>query len=218
MVINYNRKKYDKTKVEKVECIEISQILARFILIIDTTSTDTNKSILVVMKNPSQATKYQSDKTVNNVINNLYDEYKTIYIANLYPYYSTKANGLLGFLNSKDNGTILEINQKFVEEYAKKTDDILIGWGTNTIGMKQSYYEDAIKKTMNILLKTGKDIYFVHCCSCKSNISGCGNNMNCNNRCKKRCKRQGYNSNNCDIIRFPMHLELWDTGKNKIKY
>ena len=210
--------KYKSEQVKSVNCVEVSKIQARFILHIETKNESTEKSILVVMKNPSKATQYQSDKTVNNIIGHLWKDYSNIYIANLFPYYSTKANGLLSFFDSQDNDTILTINQKFIEDYEMKANDILIGWGTNTIGMKQQDYENEIAKTMRILFKNKKPVYYVHCCSCKNNLTGCGDNNFCSNRCKKRCERVHNPNKSCNIIRFPMHLELWGSNKQKIRY
>lgn len=217
-MIKPSRIKYNSNQVEKVECVEISQIQARFILGVKTKTNKKEKSILVIMKNPSKATQYQSDKTINNVIENLWEEYKYIYIANLFPYYSTKANGLLSFFERKDNNTILMINKKIIEAYEKKVNDILIGWGTNTIGMKQLEYETMIDSIMQIISINQKPIYYVHCCSCKNNPTGCGDNTICNDRCKQRCKRNQTNNGGCSLIRFPMHLELWRKDKTKQKY
>lgn len=208
--------RYDNKTVTQVECIELSQQNIRFLLKVKT-NCNNEKKILVVMKNPSKSTKDQSDKTVNNVIRNLASKYSEIHIMNLFPYYSTKANGLLSYFDSTDNDTVLMINRMFLEEETNIVDDILIGWGTNTIGMKQCEYKKHIEDVMIFLNKSGKQLYYVHCCSCKNNLIGCGSNSNCKNRCKKLCKR-ACKKNPCSNIRYPMHLELWDKGKSMQPY
>lgn len=218
-MLNISTHKYDKSYVCKVNCIELSDLRVRFVLEIETTKKGDDISILVVMKNPSKATQYQSDKTINNVITNLYSKYNKIYIVNLYPYYSSNAKGLISFFDSKDNKTILEINDHYIEKYEKIANDILIGWGTNTIGMKDNEYDNRITTVMNLLKKNSKPMYYVHCCKCSNNKAGCGNKTNCTNRCKKRCNRKNApNTKACSIIRFPMHLELWDAKKKMIPY
>lgn len=209
-----NEYKYDKNKVMMpVHCVGISAIQTRFILHIVANSRDEGRSILVVMKNPSKATGYKSDKTINNVINRLYTSYKHIYIANLFPYYSTRASGLLSCIEREDNDTILLINKMFIVYYLNKVDDILIGWGTNTIGMKQAEYEQMVTEVAQILMASKKPLYYVHCCICKTNSQGCGNNSVCTNRCKKKCSRGSKKKKTCSLVRFPMHLELWDSSQ-----
>ena len=216
IISNY---KYNKLHVSKVNCIELSDLRVRFVLEIETNTKIENSSVLVVMKNPSKATTYQSDKTINNVIENLHSQYNKIYIVNLYPYYSSNAKGLVSFFDCADNKTILEINDYYIEKYEQLANDILIGWGTNTIGIKNNEYDGRISTVMNLLRKNNKPMYYVHCCKCKNNMTGCGNNTNCSTRCKKRCKRSIVTkSKSCSIIRYPMHLELWDTQKKKLRY
>lgn len=90
---------------------------------------------------------------------------------------------------------------------------ILIGWGTNTIGMKQAEYEQMVTEVAQILMVSKKPLYYVHCCICKTNSQGCGNNSVCTNRCKKKCSRGSKKKKTCSLVRFPMHLELWDSAQ-----
>ena len=208
---------YKSDQVKNKKSIALNSLRVRFVLEIETNSKK-NKSILVVMKNPSQANEHQSDKTVNNVIENLHTDYRNIYIVNLYPYYSTKAVGLLSCFESEDIDVILEINDKYIADYADKASEFLIGWGTNTIGMKEKDYENRVKKVLGMLNSKRKPIYYVHCCKCENNPAGCGNNSLCGYRCKKKCHRNNGYDQKCGDVRFPMHLELWENGKKQIKY
>ena len=200
-----------------IDCLAIHKLRIRFLLTIKTKNSN-NKSILVVMKNPSKAHTSQSDKTVNNVIQNLSNSYSKIYITNLFPYYSTKANGLLSYFDDNSNQTIQFINEMIIQKYSLLADDILIGWGTNTIGMKQKDYDDIIFSVMNILLKSNKPLYYVHCCKCS--VSACKNNQpQCTDRCSKKCTRTKRNNQlSCPIVRYPMHLELWNNNKTMLPY
>ena len=204
-------------QVTNVDVLGLDNSRIRFLLSIKTNSKN-NKSILVIMKNPSQANKIFSDKTVNNVISHLCNNYNTIYIANLFPYYSTKANGLLSYFDDTDDISIHIINEMIIQKYISLVDDILIGWGTNTIGMKQKDYDDIIFSVMNILFKSDKPLYFVHCCKCS--VSGCKNNQpQCTDRCSKKCTRTKRNNQlSCPIVRYPMHLELWNNNKTMLPY
>ena len=42
--------------------------------------------------------------------------------------------------------------------------------------MKQQEYENVIDSIMQIISINQKPIYYVHCCSCKNNPTGCGDN------------------------------------------
>lgn len=202
--------------VNKIECFAIHNLRVRFLLTIETNCAQ-NRSILVVMKNPSKANQFQSDKTINNVIKNLYLQYNKIYIANLFPYYSTKANGLLAYFDD-DNQTIQFFNKLIIQKYSLMVNDILIGWGTNTIGMKQKDYDSIIYEIMQILQKSRKNLYYVHCCKCS--IRGCKvKQPQCKLRCNRNCKRTNRNNQiACPTVRYPMHLELWEGGKNMQQY
>ena len=200
-----------------IDCLAIHKLRIRFLLTIKTKNSN-NKSILVIMKNPSKAHESQSDKTVNNVINNLSNKYGVIYIANLFPYYSTKANGLLSYFDDNYNQTIQLINEMIIQKYSLLADDILIGWGTNTIGMKQKDYDQVVASIMNILCISKKPVYYVHCCKCAQ--TGCKQTTPaCTDRCAKTCKRQSKNKQSkCPSVRYPMHLELWNNNKAMLPY
>lgn len=208
---------YNSKQVTSVDTLEIKNSKIRFLLSIKTKSQN-NKSILVIMKNPSKANKHYSDKTINNVISYLNTKYSTIFIVNLFPYYSTKAKGLLSYFNNQSNKSVLFINQIIIQKYTALVDDILIGWGTNTVGMKQTDYDNIIYSMMTLLTNSNKPIYYVHCCKCS--IASCKHNQpQCTDRCAKKCNRQSRNMQiSCPLIRYPMHLELWNNNKTMQLY
>lgn len=60
------------------------------------------RKVMVIMKNPSQANKTQSDYTVNKVISWCSQYYKEIFIANLFPLYGTDPVSLKKYTKEKN--------------------------------------------------------------------------------------------------------------------
>lgn len=135
-----------------------------------------NKSVLVILKNPSKATNNQSDYTVNKVIEYCKrKDYNKVYIMNLFSYYSTKPKGVKIFINSNNYTQFMEKNLSVLEETIANVDDVIEAWGTDTIGCKKEY-DKTIKKVNEILqkekLKSGRQnlgVYYV------GNLSNKGN-------------------------------------------
>ena len=131
------------------------------------------ESLLVILKNPSRATKDISDKTVFNVTNYVFknrDKYKDfkelgeIVILNLIPYYETYSE-----LLAKSNINIIdEQNLKTIDELTGKNSKVLIAWGDHPKGLLKEYEE--IKSKIFEILKTNKNnIYYVDKLSKKGN-------------------------------------------------
>lgn len=121
---------------------------------------DFNKSILVILKNPSKATKYISDHTINNVLNFCNSRrYSKVYIMNLYSTYSTDPKGIAKLI--KDNQEEIAIgknNDKILEQTSKKVEDIIVAWGSNTFGCTMKY-KHRIEEVTKII--QGKNLYYV---------------------------------------------------------
>lgn len=144
------------------------------------------ESLLVILKNPSRATKDISDKTVFNVTNYVFnnrDKYKAfkeigeIVILNLIPYYETYSE-----LLAKSNINIIDPqNLKTIDELSSKNSKVLIAWGDHPKGLLKEYEE--IKSKIFEILKTNKNnIFYVDKLSKKGNpkhgqIWGYDNNL-----------------------------------------
>lgn len=112
-----------------------------------------NKSVLVILKNPSKATKNESDYTVNKVIEYCKrKDYNKIYIMNLFPYYSTKPKGVKKFINSNNYTQFMAKNLSVLKNTITNVDDVIEAWGTDTIGCKKTY-DNVIDKVNKILQK-----------------------------------------------------------------
>ena len=123
------------------------------------------ENILVILKNPSRATKDISDKTIYTVTNyifknkNNYAALKnvgSITILNLIPYFETYSENLAKnkvIIYDKEN-----INQ--IKEFCANAENIITAWGNAPSGLFADY--EKIKLTVEKILKSNKNkVYFV---------------------------------------------------------
>jgi hypothetical protein len=119
-----------------------------------------NKTVLVIMKNPSKADNIQSDMTINNVLNfaSMYN-YRVVYIMNLYSYYSTDPD-MIGNLvrNNKEHFAIGEKNDEILKNVVNKVDEVIVGWGSDSFGCTKKY-KDRIRTVTEII--RNKELFYV---------------------------------------------------------
>ena len=122
-------------------------------------------SLIVVLKNPSRATKDISDKTVYTVTNyiyknkNKYPQLKnigTIVILNLIPFYQTYAE----LLAASSLNIIDEENMRTIAELTSKHKNVIVAWGNHPKGLYKEY-EQLKKKTLKTLKVNKNNIYYV---------------------------------------------------------
>ncbi|MGG1689420.1 DUF1643 domain-containing protein [Heyndrickxia ginsengihumi] len=121
---------------------------------------DSNKTVLVIMKNPSKADQYESDRTINNVLKFCYSkQYSKVYIMNLYSYYSTEPDGIADLIkNNQEMLAIGSCNDLILRQTSQKVHDVIVAWGSNTFGCTEKY-KKRIKQVTSII--DGKRIYYV---------------------------------------------------------
>ncbi len=129
---------------------------------------DKNKkeSIVVILKNPSRATKDISDKTVFNVTNYIYknrmrfkslNNIGTIIILNLIPNYETYSEKL----SLMPTSIIDKKNLETIKDFALETKNIIIAWGNPPKGLVKEY--NIIKENvLNVLRENNNNIYYIH--------------------------------------------------------
>lgn len=139
-------------------------------LIVDENATE---SIVIILKNPSRATKDISDKTIFNVTNYIYKNREkfspfknigTLIFLNLIPYYETYSS----LLASSNFNIIDEENIKTISTFSSKHKNVLIAWGDHPKGLYNEY--EILKKSIFHILKSNNNqLYFV------DNLSKSGN-------------------------------------------
>lgn len=132
-------------------------------LTIDNSKAD---NIIVILKNPSRATKDVSDKTVFNVTNYIEKNsgtYKclnnigTITIVNLIPLYETYSDKLAYLTTSVFD----DENLKTIDGLTSQNKNVIIAWGNHPSGLYKEY-EKIKASVLDILSKNKNDVYFVH--------------------------------------------------------
>lgn len=113
------------------------------------------KSALIIMQNPSKATKDISDQTINTVLEVFHKlKYRNVYITNLVPYYGTNSQDIAELV--KDKTEIHQKNDSIIEEKIKEVDKIFVAWGGRN-GFEKDFYNLRIS-TIKKLLKD-KTVY-----------------------------------------------------------
>lgn len=121
------------------------------------------ESLLVILKNPSRATKDISDKTVFNVTNYVYkNRHKypalknvgTLIIANLIPFYETYADQLV----TSGLNIIDKQNQDTITDLTSKHKNVIVAWGDHPKRLYKEY--EKLKQTIFDILKTNRNNVF----------------------------------------------------------
>jgi len=150
-----------------------------FVTKVDAKKTDTKRywltleidktkkeKIIVILKNPSRATKDISDKTVFNVTNYVYKNRNTnkllknigtIVILNLIPNYETYSEKL----QHLENSILDKKNLETINEFSSKNTKVIIAWGNPPKGLVQEYNEIR-DSTLSILKKNKNKVFYIH--------------------------------------------------------
>lgn len=113
------------------------------------------KSSLVIMQNPSKATKIVSDQTINKVLDVLHNfKYQDVYITNLIPYCGTNSQNISTLVKEKIE--VYQKNDKIIEEKVKLVDKIFVAWGGRN-GFEEDFYNSRLSAVKKLLI--GKTVY-----------------------------------------------------------
>ncbi|MGL5258210.1 MAG: DUF1643 domain-containing protein [Proteocatella sp.] len=127
-----------------------------------------DRSVLVIMKNPSKADNKISDHTINNVIKFCNNSYNTVHIMNLFPYYATNPEEIKKFISSDNFSEIMEQNISVLSSLLGNVDDIIVAWGGNSIKNKYEYHK-AISSVIGEIKRINRKVYAVRKKKCTKN-------------------------------------------------
>jgi len=122
-------------------------------------------SLLVILKNPSRATKDISDKTVFTVTTYVhknrekYPQFKnigTVIILNLIPFYQTYAE----LLATSNLNIVNKDNLQTINDLSSKHKNVIIAWGDHPKGLYKEY-EELKKITLDKLKVNKNNIFYV---------------------------------------------------------
>lgn len=125
----------------------------RFLIEYDLEGGEEDKTALFIMKNPSQADKNMSDKTVNKILGSAhYLKYSKAYIMNLFPEYNSKPDDIhIECLTEEALEKVLIEHDKLIESVCDEVTCIFVAWGSNNV------YGKAIKDFYNRRISSVKD-------------------------------------------------------------
>lgn len=122
-------------------------------------------SLVVILKNPSRASKDISDKTVYTVTSYVYKNRKkypqfknigNVIILNLIPYYQTYAE----LLATSNLNIIDQENKQIINELTSKHKNVIIAWGDHPKGLYKEY-EELKSATFDSLKVNRNQVYYV---------------------------------------------------------
>jgi hypothetical protein len=123
------------------------------------------ESIVVILKNPSRASKEISDKTVFNVCNYIYrnqnkytelNDVGNVIILNLIPNYETYSH----LLKNVQDEIIDQENLKTINDFCVKHNRVIIAWGNHPNGLYNEY-QKLKSSTIKILQENKNEIFYV---------------------------------------------------------
>ena len=131
------------------------------------------ENLVVILKNPSRATKDISDKTIFTVTNYVYknrENYKelknvgTIIILNLIPLYETYSENL----QQISEKIVDKTNLKWIDRFCSENKNILIAWGNHPKGLRNEY-EEIKEKVFKTFEKNNNSVFYVEKLSAQGN-------------------------------------------------
>lgn len=145
----------------------------RFSLKIPITKRDSKNSIVVILKNPSQADKSKSDLTINKVIeyilrNEQLKDHDQIIIVNLLALYRTSSKEIKSIIKCTSeefvagNDSKLEKNDSAIINAITESKTVILAWGNHALGIKKLYdYRVQTVLKMVYQLQKQKKVYYV---------------------------------------------------------
>ncbi len=130
-----------------------------------TIDTNQKESLIVILKNPSRATKDISDKTVFNVTSYVHknkDKLKQfknigeIIILNLIPFYQTYSE----LLSTSNIDVVDKQNLKTIKKFTTKHKTVIVAWGNHPKGLYHEY-EDLKTSVLDILRHNKNNVFYV---------------------------------------------------------
>lgn len=122
-----------------------------------------SEKILIIMRNPSDASVIQADHTVNNVLHYCKDNSGRVYIANLYPHRDSNPESINKFVKCKEYKGKMEINIQIINSIINEVDDVIVAWGSNdklNLQVKKDE-EKIIKEVLEQINQSGKKAHAI---------------------------------------------------------
>ena len=154
--MNYKYRYYVFTK--NIEIIEDEKNNYRYSLRLPFSKLPQNK-VLVILKNPSIATRYHPDYTINKICDYCYQNgFDEVVVTNLFAYRAKHPNDMVNAALNNKKDVIGSDNDNYIKAEMSKVNKIIVAWGEYPINYKKQYVE-RIKNVLNFL--QGNDLFYV---------------------------------------------------------
>lgn len=115
---------------------------------------DRDKSIAVILKNPSSADEQKADATIRKVETFVYHRFpdvRWIHILNIFAFRATEPGDLNDTFTAGDAEEVIGLeNDSTIEKLAEESDYLILAWG-NSSGINRKLYEDRISRVKELL-------------------------------------------------------------------
>jgi hypothetical protein len=132
----------------------------RYVLKIPFADCKDKPAVVVVLKNPSKATKNKCDVTISKVCNVAYNShYGMVIVHNLFPFRSTKPEYVFSNFIKHENvyKKRMKVNIRWLSKSIVEVDDVIFAWGTNTIKHRTNkQYKEAKDEVKKVCINSNK--------------------------------------------------------------
>lgn len=114
--------------------------------------SNSTKTMLVILKNPSVAGVTVSDPTANQVCRFAHNtQFGKVVLVNLFAYRTTDSSELKKVAAARDIQHVIGLsNDDYIKAAVKMADRVIVAWGTPPNGFEK-HYDDRIKSVKNLL-------------------------------------------------------------------
>jgi hypothetical protein len=149
----------------------------RYTLDMEYSGSSRDKSMTIILKNPSSADEKKADKTIATAEAYIYKHFldvKRLRILNIYSYRATYAKDVAELVKvGEDELVIGSENDPHIDASLKETDYIMIAWGGSS-GIKASSYKKRVESVLKRVKESqkptfrnpqkGSELYPFHAC------------------------------------------------------
>jgi len=167
---------YEAVEIQSVDAVFSSDKLFRYLLSMrfrkNLIDTERNKSVVVILKNPSAADEKLADATIRKVETFVYNRFTdagNLHIVNIFAFRATEPGDLNSTFASRGAGSVVgPENDHVIMKAISDADYIIIAWGNNS-GIDKNMYGERVF-TMKQLLRQTKLSKIYHVAGTKKTI------------------------------------------------
>ncbi len=149
---------YKTVDENSLEALFSSELKYRYLLSLKFADTlldrGRDKSIVVILKNPSAADERMADATIRKIetfVYNRFPDVRQLYVLNIFAFRATEPGDLNeAFKNAGSQEVIGSENNRIIKNTIQESDYVILAWG-NSSGIDKTLYEERIFRVKMIL-------------------------------------------------------------------